>query len=99
MAKLAALKQRLIELKPFLQERYKIKEIGIFGSYVRGEQKKKSDLDILVEFEEEAEIGLIEFVHLENYLTDLFGIKVDLVIKRALKPNIGSQVLQEVMYL
>lgn len=97
--KLERIKQMLVELKPFLQQKYKVKEIGIFGSYVKGEEKKTSDIDILVEFEEEAEIGLIEFVHLENYLTDLLGIKVDLVLKRALKPNIGSKIMQEVIYL
>jgi len=97
--KLERIKQKLVELKPFLQQKYKVKEIGIFGSYVKGKEKKTSDIDILVEFEEEAEIGLIEFVHLENYLTDLLGIKVDLVLKRALKPNIGSKIMQEVIYL
>jgi predicted nucleotidyltransferase len=97
--KLERIKQMLVELKPFLQQKYKVKEIGIFGSYVKGKEKKTSDIDILVEFEEEAEIGLIEFVHLENYLTDLLGIKVDLVLKRALKPNIGSRIMQEVIYL
>jgi hypothetical protein len=97
--KLERIKQMLVELKPFLQQKYKVKEIGIFGSYVKGKEKKTSDIDILVEFEEEAEIGLIEFVHLENYLTDLLGIKVDLVLKRALKPNIGSKIMQEVIYL
>lgn len=99
MDKLEEIKQKVIELKPILKEKYKIKEIGIFGSYVKGKEKKKSDLDILVEFEEEAEIGLIKFVHLENYLKNLLGIKVDLVFKRALKPNIGRRIMQEVVYL
>lgn len=66
---------------------------------MRGEEKRNSDIDILVELEEEANIGLIEFIHIENYLTDLLGIKVDLVIKKALKPNIGKKILQEVIYL
>jgi len=50
-----------------------IKEFGIFGSYLRGEAKEESDLDILVEFEHDAKIGLLEFVELENYLSDLLG--------------------------
>jgi len=60
-----------------LKEKYQIKEIGVFGSYVRGEYKEKSDLDILVEFEEDADIDLLKFVNIENYLSDLLDIKVD----------------------
>ncbi len=82
-----------------LKEKYGIKEIGVFGSYVRGEQKKDSDLDILVEFYPHAEIDLIKFVELEEYLSKLLGIKVDLVMKSALKPRIGKRVLEEVVYI
>jgi len=56
-----------------LKEKYGIKEIGIFGSYLRGKTKKESDLDILVEFKPDAKISLLEFVELENYLSDLLG--------------------------
>ena len=80
-----------------MQKKYKIKEIGIFGSYVRGEMNKKSDIDILVEYDEVPD--LIVFIDLKYYLSDLFGIKVDLVMKSALKPNIGKRVLKEVVYL
>jgi len=66
---------------------------------VRGEAKEESDLDILVEFEPDAEISLLEFVELENYLSDLLGVKVDLVEKSALKPRIGKRILSEVVYL
>lgn len=83
--------------KKEMNENYKIKEIGIFGSYLRGEQKDKSDLDILVDFEET--IGLFKFIALERYLSQLLGIKVDLVMKSALKPRIGARILQEVSYL
>lgn len=89
----------LKEHKTELKERYGVKEIGIFGSYVRGEYKEKSDLDILVEFEEDAKIGLLKFVNLENYLSDLIGFKVDLVEKSALKPRIGKNILREVITL
>ena len=67
----------LKEHKEKLKEKYQIKEIGVFGSYVRGEYKEKSDLDILVEFEEDADIDLLKFVNIENYLSDLLDIKVD----------------------
>jgi len=89
----------LKEHKEELKEKYGVKEIGMFGSYVRGEYKEKSDLDILVEFEEEAKIGLLKFVNMENYLSELIGMKVDLVEKSALKPRIGKQILKEVIPL
>jgi len=83
--------------KSFLAERFKLKEIGIFGSRVRGEERKKSDVDILVEFYEV--ISLLDFVALESELSELIGEKVDLVMKSALKPRIGKHILREVMYL
>ena len=82
-----------------LKEKYGIKEFGIFGSYLRGEAKEESDLDILVEFKPDAKISLLEFVELENYLSDLPGVKVDLAEKSALKPRIGKRILSEVVYL
>ena len=82
-------------LKPTLKERFKVKTIGVFGSYVRGEQKHQSDVDVLVEFEEP--VGLFEFMDLEMYLTDVLGVKVDLVSKKALKPHIGKSILEEVI--
>ncbi len=82
-------------LKPTLKERFKVKTIGVFGSYVRGEQKQQSDVDVLVEFEEP--VGLFEFMDLEMYLTDVLGVKVDLVSKKALKPHIGKSILEEVI--
>jgi len=89
----------LKDYKKELKKRYGVKEIGVFGSFVRGEDKKKSDLDILVEFEEEAKIGLLKFVNMENYLSELLGVKVDLVEKSVLKPRIGKHILKEVVPL
>ncbi|MGD0071727.1 MAG: nucleotidyltransferase family protein [Candidatus Bathyarchaeia archaeon] len=82
-----------------MSKKYKVKEIGVFGSYVRGEQKKQSDLDILVEFEETANLSLLDFIRVENYLSDVLGIKVDLVEKHTLKPRIGKHVLEEVVQI
>ena len=82
-----------------LREKYGIKEIGVFGSYMRGEQKKGSDIDILVEFYPDAEMDLITFVELEEHLSDLLGIKVDLAMKSALKSRIGKNILKEVVYI
>ncbi|MFH0859080.1 MAG: nucleotidyltransferase family protein [Patescibacteria group bacterium] len=95
--KIEKIKKKLEELKPILEEKYKIKSIGVFGSYVRGEQKKTSDLDILVEFEETADMGLFDFIGLEDYLSDTLGTKVDLVEKCVLKPRIGTYILKELV--
>ena len=82
---------------PVLRNRYKVREIGLFGSYLRGEQKKKSDVDILVDFERT--VSLFEFMALEGELSKLTGKKVDLVMKTALKPRIGKRILNEVVYI
>lgn len=85
--------------KEALRKKYGVKEFGLFGSYVRGEQKDISDVDILVEFEENAQISLLDFVCLENEVSDLLGINVDLVEKASLKPRIGRRILEEVVAL
>jgi len=76
-----------------LRQKYKVKEIAIFGSYVREEQKEVSDVDILVEFYEVP--SLLKFIELERYLENLLGIKVDLVRKSALRREIRESVLKE----
>ncbi len=78
---------------PMLAERYSVETLEVFGSYVRSEQKKDSDLDILVAFKEVP--SLLTFIAIENYLSDLLGVKVDLVMKDSLKPKIGWQILRE----
>lgn len=80
---------------PILRERYKIKSLGVFGSQVRGDAHQKSDVDILVEFEESPD--LFVFMDLEDELALLLKRKVDLVTKRALKGNIGKRILSEVV--
>lgn len=99
MKNVEEIKKKLEELKPFLEEKFKVKFIGIFGSYVRGEEKKGSDLDILVEFEDSANLSLLDFIRLENYLSEELGVKVDLVEKTTLKPRIGKRILEEVVPL
>ena len=81
---------------PELRERYGIRTLGVFGSYVRGEQTPRSDLDLLVEFDGRP-LTLIQVISLEQHLSDLLGIKVDLVEKKTLKPAIGRHILQEVV--
>ena len=80
---------------PLLAENYALSEIGVFGSVVRGDVKPGSDIDILVDYTEPP--TLFEFVRLQRYLTDLLGAPVDLVMKSALKPQIGRQILAEVV--
>jgi hypothetical protein len=92
---LAEIKKALDQHKAFLSERFKVKGIGVFGSYARGEQEEGSDIDILVEFSEP--VGFFLFPDLEEYLSGLFGVKVDLVSKKALKPRIGKHILQELV--
>lgn len=87
----------LTQHKLQLQERYKITELGVFGSYVRNEQTETSDVDVLVEFSETP--SLLKFINLENYLSDNLGLKVDLVHKAGLKPRIGDRILAEVVHL
>lgn len=86
-----AILQELRELKPTIHERYKVKEIGVFGSFAREEHKEHSDLDLLVEFEEGAD--LFDLVGLGQFLEERMGRPVDLVTKRALRAEIREQVL------
>ena len=82
---------------PILRTRFHVQYLGIFGSYVQGTPRKDSDLDMLVDFAETP--SLFEFIELENYLSVLLGIKVDLVMKGTLKPLIGRRILSEVVGL
>jgi predicted nucleotidyltransferase len=83
----------LRQLLPELAEKYHVRSLEVFGSYVRGEQSAESDLDVLVTFDKTP--GLLQYVALENHLSDLLGVKVDLVMKSALKPRIGQNILRE----
>ncbi len=94
-----AVLKKLKSCMPVLTVKYNVKRVGVFGSYVRNEQKENSDLDILVDFEPEAKFGLIRFIEMENYLSDATGLKVDLVMREGLKPRIGKKILGEVKYL
>lgn len=80
---------------PELRKKYHVKSLGIFGSYVRGEQSTTSDLDLLVEFSEPP--SLFEFVALRDHLSELLGVEVDLVMRSALKPAVRKQILSEVV--
>jgi predicted nucleotidyltransferase len=78
---------------PKLQLQYNVDTLDVFGSFVRDEQTTKSDLDLLVTFTKSP--SLFRFLELEDHLSVLLGVKVDLVMKSSLKPNIGQVILSE----
>jgi predicted nucleotidyltransferase len=85
----------LRELKPTLTARYKVKEISLFGSFVRGEQDSSSDIDLLTEFESEAD--LFDWIGLALYLEEIFDRPVDVVPKHALRAELRESVLDQVI--
>ena len=90
------LNQILIKLRnelPHIKNNYKVQSIEVFGSYVNDDQKKGSDLDLLVMFSENP--SLLKFIELENYLSDKLGISVDLVMKDCLKPGLRTNILAQ----
>ena len=97
MQDVSEIKKKILKELDYLKREFKVKEIGIFGSYIRGDAEEDSDLDILVTVD--LSIDLLAFIRLEDYLTEKLGIKVDLVMKDALKPYIGKEILKEVVYV
>jgi predicted nucleotidyltransferase len=97
MMEVDSIRKKIKANMPYLREKYRVRAVGIFGSYVRGENGADSDLDVLVEFDESP--TLLEFIALERHISELTGRKVDLVMKTALKPGIGEHILQEVVYV
>ena len=87
---------KLKELKPELHEKYAVKEIGLFGSFSDDSYTDDSDIDIIVELERP--IGW-KFFTLEIYLEQIFGRKIDLVTKSALKEQIKDRILEQVNYV
>jgi uncharacterized protein len=82
--------------KPELQRKYPISKLGVFGSYARGEADENSDIDVAVEFSEP--MGL-NFVAMANEIEELFGIKVDVVPKRSIKPSCLASVEKDILYV
>ncbi len=86
--------EELLSLLPYLRERYGVKELGVFGSYLRGEQRQDSDLDLLVDFEKD--ISLWNVMELEEFLSERLGVKVDLIMKSSLRfrPHTAEKILK-----
>ncbi len=97
MKALEEIKKILAKHKAEVQEKYGVKEIGIFGSFVRGEQKRQSDIDILVEYSTLLDIFLL--IDLEDYLRKILKRKVDLVRKGAIRPELKEIISKEVVYI
>jgi hypothetical protein len=95
MKSIEEIKQNLAALKKNIHERYRVREIGIFGSRARGEQKAESDLDIYVDYEETP--SLLDIVALENYLSDQLKEKVDLVPRECIRPELEKYILPTVV--
>jgi predicted nucleotidyltransferase len=97
MKTLTEIKQILEAQKGYLAAEYGVTIVGVFGSYVRGEQRCDSDVDILIELERPPRISLIGLVELEHYLSDVLGMKVDVAIKKNLRKRVGERILSEVV--
>ena len=87
-------KKILVAHQEELARNFHVRSLGLFGSRLRGEQREDSDLDILVTFSSTP--GLLRFSGLRYHLSDLLGVKVDLVMREALKPGIRERILREV---
>ena len=94
-------KQDILEIirqtRPELTARFGVDRLGLFGSYVRGQERRRSDIDLLVSFQRD--IDLFEFLDLKEFLQERLHHKVDLVMDSALKPSIGKRIRAEVEYV
>ena len=97
MKTLEEVKEILKKHKAEVQEKYKVREIGLFGSFVRGEQKKRSDIDILIEYSELPD--LLRLIELESRLQKLLKRKVDLIEKSGIRTELKEIILKEVVYI
>ena len=91
-------KARLTEQRTDIQKTFYVKKIGVFGSCVRNRQTKKSDVDILVEFEK-GHKDFFNYMRLKHYKEESLGRNVDLVIKEAVKPSLRDRIFDEIVYV
>ena len=90
---LEELLEELRLLLPELRERYSVQTLEVFGSRVRHEGSKESDLDLLATFRDTPD--LLEFIRMENEISDRLGLRVDLVMRRSLKPRLRDRILAD----
>ena len=86
----------LKDIKEEMNKRFKVKNIGLFGSFAKGIEKKSSDIDFLVEFDDDAD--LFDFVGLSIYLEEKFNTKVDVISKNALRDEQKDSILKSILF-
>ena len=91
------IKKSLSEQKPILLKKYAVNRLGVFGSYVRGDQHQNSDLDVLIDYEEAP--SLITLIEMEYYLSEIIRVKVDLLTTKGIKSQLKDSILKEVVYV
>ena|SRR3989338_5119128 len=95
---LETIKRKIAENKEYLLKTYGVEEIGVFGSFARGDNTADSDIDIAIELNhEKVPVGLFEFSRMRFYLEDVLGRKVDLVTKSGIKPMIKDRILSQLI--
>ena len=92
------IKNRLAEQRTEIRKTFHVKKIGVFGSFVRDKQTRRSDVDILVEFKK-GHKDFFNYMRLKYYLEASLGRRVDLVIKEAVKPRLKERIFKEVVYV
>ncbi len=95
--KLQDIENAIKKIKPELEQKFGIKKIGIFGSYSKGLANEESDIDLIVDIKHP--IGLIRFIQIEQYLTDILNRKVDLLTFQGIKPYIKQDILKDIKYV
>ena len=96
---LDTIKQKIAENKEYLRETYGVEEIGVFGSYVHGDYKPESDVDVVVEFNENSKTSLFDYMDIQHYLEKKLNKKVDLVTKSGIRPAFRKYILPTIVYI
>jgi hypothetical protein len=97
MKNILEIKRQLSALKEIIHKDYGVSRIEVFGSYVRGEQREDSDLDVLVDFDRD--VSLLDVVGLELFLSDSIGIKTDVVLRRSVRRELKDIIFGEAVPL
>lgn len=98
MLKTEIIKEKLVEKSDQIKQEFYVRQLGLFGSYVRDEQTEDSDIDILVDFEK-GHKDFFNYMKLKDYLERVLGREVDLVMKDAVKPRLKDIISKEVSYV
>jgi len=98
MSEFETIKNKISSQKEYLRKTYGVEEIGVFGSFARGDNDENSDVDIAIEIDhEKAVVGFFAFARMQRFLEELLGRKVDLVTKTGIKPFIRDEILSQLI--